>query len=291
MWRHGVGAGRPSGGSRPRAWTMRKPSAGLLSRFVALADATPKQIEGFAKRNGVLGLVDGRAHTAGLAWGRPPLELLRRELPTPHQGHGVGVDSETGRRAVRVRLTERYMERLDDWRAWAAKAGAIRRIAADLRGGVRGGAADWRPVDPSVTSVVERDGTPLVQRWSVDEEREALSYAVSRWLWDSDARLAFGWVDADRVGLTAGTGPASPHVGGLLVGLGLLLALDVAHGKSFTCAGCGKPHERSGPPRRGRRAYCSACRASGVPLRDAKRDERVRRKRTAKLRAKQRDRS
>lgn len=208
----------------------------MLGEFARLdQDKDGGSILDFARRYGVLGLCEHdlpRGHNERVAWGG-------RCRSTRRSDH-ARFPGEPG---------EDYWEPLDVWREWAARAGAILSVAANLAGGRPGVPADWDAI------------TEAGRYWysenrpnSLRDEGEALAEQVDGWLGVSGAMLGARW-EPGRGGLTATT-----RAEGLLGAIGLQLLLTISGADGFaTCAECGSLFAPTRRPVPGRRTFCTEC--------------------------------
>lgn len=216
-------------------WTRRslqpaaqvQTDARMVERFAKLAQGSPEQVAGFARRYGVLGLCEHGhpMHDAG--------PLGADGLPV----HGPGDDS-----CRKIALSESVAH----WRTWAARAAAILTIAAVDAAGERVTADQWRAVGA---------GEPRWLYWPARRpansysERLMLTGAVDRW-------IALGGV---RVRADLGPdGQVLPVLAGdgLFGALGMQLLLAASRSGDLAlcpkCMGAFSPEDR-------RRRHCDDC--------------------------------
>jgi hypothetical protein len=254
-----------SGGARPTLVRARHDICEeLLERFVRLADASADEIVGFARRWGLLG-----RHNLG----NYP-DLLDRAEDVLDE---VGVISFSG--LTQWRLEGR--EPLAAWRCWSHHAGALWRVADELRHGRVG-----RPRDvailchPSPTADTWPDAAGLQPGWlrrpdyappapTLRNHRELVEVFTERWIDAGHVRPTLRWTATARMIELAGRG----LMGALAVSL-----LAAVHGTTNLafCSGCSALYLPPRTPRDTQRHFCGRCRADGEPLRHAKRDSRAR---------------
>lgn len=260
---------------------------GLLRGFLRLADASPEDVLRFAERWGVLELCRHDlpcSHTLNAGAGKLAVEAL---VPA-----GGDVPSETYAGECRKRMRAGWvLEPLASWRRIASSFGAIVRITSAERLGKPSGAGDWEVLGGDRILVPERApgrSAPMglrartgrfrrldLRSLGLDPEQRILIVSgyinslIEGWLDLADTRLQYRWRPGGAE-LFVGTGGL---FGALVVDLAL--AVGGSHGFAF-CSSCSLPYVPGRQPSAGRRNYCGPCRREGVPLRDAKRDQRRR---------------
>ncbi len=253
-----------SGGARPTLVRARDDlGEELLERFVGLADASPDEIVGFARRWGLL----GRHHL-----GNYP-DLLDR--------------AEDVRDDVAVTLTEltqwrlKGREPLAAWRCWSQHAGALVRVAEEVRHGRVGRPGDIAMLcEPSPRADTWPDAAGLQPWWlqrpdftppapTLRNHRDLVEVFTARWLAAGHVRPTLRWTATTRTVELAGRG---------LLGALAAHLLAAVHGTTSlaTCSGCSRLYLPTRTPRETQRHFCGRCRADGEPLRHAKRDSRAR---------------
>jgi hypothetical protein len=155
-----------------------------------------------------------------------------------------------------------FWEPVEAWRDLAQQARALLGLAAALRQGQLGTTADWNRVG-------------IVAPADIEGQRLFMSFVVNRFLNWGNTRIRFSWGDSPTL-----------HIGGpsLYSVLALQLAQAVVAGSLVFCSGCGSTYEPGRRPRKDHRQYCPDCQSRGVPLRDAKREQRARARRRPRLR-------
>jgi hypothetical protein len=228
-----------------------RPSPGMLSGFVALADADPQAIVDYAAEFGVLGVcAHGDIYTA------------------------CSRDPDTGEVLAAFMDNPAEREPFDTWRHYSRLAGAILDLGQRLRG-------------PHARRVVADELAPLVQygghhmfpsvaiAGTVTGARSAVARSLTRWLHDGDASLRVRW-DQGAATPELQIGGDAPDAG-LFTALGLQLAMACTAAEGlWRCSYCGRLHERARPPRPDQNVFCEECRRAGVPVRLANRARRAR---------------
>jgi hypothetical protein len=214
--------------------------SGLLLAFANLADGGPESILRFARRWGVLELCAHGFPASHNHTNRPPGEWCH---------------------AIR-------REPLARWRLYARRARAVLTIAMGLdrdEQDRRGLAAAWQALpdwggdewDPAKQSAA-------LDRFNLGNE------VKTTWLMHGGVKPGIGWRDDELRIVLRGFG--------LYGALAAQLALAVGKaGELYECSGCDQLYGRDPEgrrPQKGRRNYCPACRARGLPVRDAARDYR-----------------
>lgn len=204
-------------------------------------------------------------------WG--VLELCRHRLPASHapevSGQSVPAAWCTPRRSAGV-----FCESTVDWRCWANGFRTLLGIAANLGNGGAVSASDWEPV-LELPNLVGNDF--LRKRGSSELNYEKLSVVLNVLVSDAAIRpclfrLENGW----QIKFSGGTGGCGLF--GALV-TQLMITSTLTQGVEL-CSACGRAYFPTRLPNRARRHYCSNCSRESVPLRDAAREYR-RRKRQA----------
>lgn len=217
--------------------TASPPGAELLEQFVRLADATPKEILGFARRWGIL-------------------EICEHNLP---QTHDQACVTSAAKRSAGSPTTR---ELLRGWRSVAQWMDAVMRLAAALDRGADGDQAAWDIVTM---------GKKRYPTYEMTSKRPLLAAEIEQWLGWVRLRLKFGW-DDPRPTLTIA---ADGLLGALL--LQLVITISRIDGLAI-CTECRRTYIPTRRPRRGQRNYCQKCEADRVPIRDAARAYRARRR-------------
>jgi hypothetical protein len=238
----------------------------MLSRFVALVDASPSVVREFALRYGVLGICShGKPCTHTPFTSERSLSGVAPERCTP-----IAWDGTSG------------VEPIAAWHAYARLAATILRVAGKLQSGVT--------PEPEELAILHGARARLVRaalsrrvnpsRAARLMARPSLVAAINRWIVDGDVRPYMLAIDDSRhqrmhVRLTSPWWLHSPSWP-LFGALGVALAQKVATANFVRCAGCGDHFTPSRMPRAGENNYCETCRKAGFPLRDAKRAQRAR---------------
>lgn len=212
----------------------------LLIDFINLAPRSDQRIAAFARK---WGLLHPCAHNIPRT--HPPLPGEARRGPFCDT---VDADAIAG------------IEPLAVWRAWALMGQAVIRIKSrqtiTTTGGIEtnGDRDDWRMLVPEDQVRAVIDGT-------LEAAKVRLAFVVEMWLRIGAVQLR---VDARK--------PPHLAVSGvdLFGAIALQLAMVVASTTEIAfCAGCGRAHAPAHRPHASRNNYCPACRAAGVPVRDA----------------------
>ena len=233
----------------------------LLQSFIALKEADNNSILRFAKRWGVL-------------------RICRHGLPDSHLPYGQMNDQVMGHAfkfcsPQDTDLVEGcwYCERISEWRTWAAEIEAVLNIAANLNNGKVGSDQDWAQLSKWIEEGV----------WDLlYEPLEPLESQFRLFIW-----VLRGWIEVANLhpSLTRKDGKwsLSFFTGGLFQGLTLRLILAVTTTDSLAvCSACGVSYFPERRPDSQRRNYCQLCRRSGVPIRDAQRASRERKRKERK---------
>lgn len=232
---------------------------GMHYQFAALHDAEVGGIAEYARRWGPLYICEH---------GFPSLH--RQQQPSAGTGMWAGCDllvaSDDPPQLV-------FREPVEAWRRYARAAAAILNIGNALLTDEVARVEDWTVVETDW--IVAHGGTPSRQGPSwyidrpVDEQRMYVSGFVNEWMVLGGVVPKFVWTQQNpSVGLETRT---------MFGTVGVMLAQTLMG--SHVSAQCGSCHRFYAPKRRpktGQRNYCGTCRAGGVPVRDAKRDQRAR---------------
>ncbi len=229
---------------------------GALDAFLRLADGEAHRILSFAQK-----------------WG--PLRLCICGLPAAHPMDASSLAWRWGE------FTSRYMSRkrcggtetefLKHWTYFARAAQAIVSIAVRLGRGELGAREDWEAIrdpqfveGPPRTEAILRDAT---------RQRGELTRLVNNWLALGRVRPWFAW------NLKGTTSEIRLGGGGVFGTIARDVAFAVARVDGLViCAGCGAGFSPSRRPASGRRSWCKPCKRSGADVRQAKRDERARKR-------------
>lgn len=262
-----------------------KISPNLLQDFIALADTTDSsRIVDFATQWGTLG-------------------ICRHDMPFTHfppRGCNQYLDfiNDTASYCMPRMVREGkhwtkhwHWEPISAWTQTAKEAKAILNLAAQLNMGKLGNEEDWKTLEQGPRCYIIEElwskptvwlGPPLGQRMGNAERRQKLSTVtpLQNQLWCLQYVLR-QWVElADlRPGIAHKNGKweISFFTGGLFQGLALQLMLAVTTTAGLgLCSHCRNSYQLERRPNTSRRSYCPACRAKGIPLRDAAREYRKR---------------
>ena len=227
----------------------------MLRNFLSLADAGDARIASYANRWGVLHVCQ---HGRPASHNPPPVNL------GGYSGWDYWCDHMG--RYDRLPDADGY-EPLEVWRRLSAEAGALARVAAALREGRPGAAADW--------AIIYANSGQVAPWWkpSRDGDSIILARVVSEWLSMTNVRPR---LRVRRIGPGGGyiDGLDVEYAGrGLFGALTMQLALVVSGSRGlYSCAGCPSwfmvPRGKR-KPQAGRGAYCPACRLANVPQRRA----------------------
>ena len=222
------------------------PEAGLLERFVSLADATPEAVLAFAQAYGVFDVC-------------------------PHEQHWIHRAHDVSSRCTRLMNPQP----VSLYRRYAAVARATLQLAAEAVSGRRGDAEAWTLLNEFLVDLV-----PL---WRVADRPHPFPHAVREavassficfWWLLGPQELYLHWGERRRgwkgIGIRVG-GPS------LLSAISRQLAFAVVRADGLAiCAGCGAPFTRPRGSRRTARAWCPRC-GLRAAHRQAQRDYRARR--------------
>jgi hypothetical protein len=159
---------------------------------------------------------------------------------------------------------DRDQEKIKDWQAATRLIAAIIRLAAELPRdrGIR--TEDWRIVCPPLD-------LQSIEALKPDQKRVLLIRALGRWF--SSAQYH------GIVSLVGGVLEVRPSAAGVIgtVAYEVARLLAVKQGE-VRCSGCRRIFKPSRARTRGSRLYCQRCRNNKIPVRDAARDYRNRKK-------------
>ena len=161
---------------------------------------------------------------------------------------------------------------LDDWRQYANLGRHLVRARRQLlegRVGKQAEETDWKVLDDWA---FDHKILPVAQESTrgIQTRMLLLALSLNKWL-DTPGLCGFScsWrTDKFEV---------QPDSRSLLGTVGLQLA-DVLRFSKTSCAGCGREFHHSRQATIGKRCYCPTCREKGIPVRDAMRDYRNRKK-------------
>lgn len=264
---------------------------GLLDAFLALAQpsaAANPHILQFAKRFGPLRLC---AKHGIVECHRPMYALGTVTTPVAGPDELLNFDYKSiwCRAKIENDSPRRYSEPLSQWREHAEDARDLLEIASRIR------QLEERSHNPVVAaveisqyveSVQERwkrlDGIDLAdpayshESWSwLHNPWRRLAEDLNRWLRISDVEI-FVTLRNRETRLTLGSHRSTWSVFSVIA-LELVSVLVGASGLAV-CSNCGLPYLLSRLVTKTKRTYCPDCRAKGVPVRDAARDYRVRKR-------------
>lgn len=261
-WKYGGEHGRPDGD--------------FFDRFLRLADASDQEILAYAEEWGVLEICEHGWPASHRRPGTttPPASLMGRCRPL-----GYGEKKGKGWWG---------WEPFGAWRYYARQAIAILNVSAQLISGKSGSLEDlWiLSLDPPRDIVnwryeewqlnPQKSNTRSLEYQRIDVDRR-----VNQWIGGTDVHLYFNWRGQRKEPAVGVTG----H--GLFGSLAFQLAAIVGGKSSFAqCDGCAtwyKPEKRR--PREGERHYCASCRKRKIPIRDAARALRDRKKKKELIKA------
>jgi hypothetical protein len=258
VWDHSLGAAR-----------VYRPGEGLLTKFVALAEASDEDIRWFAQHYGVLKLC--REH--GLP--RTHSGWTRGGQWTPGSAYMIETNCDLDasrtqrvfsslREAQEARVFIR--EPISRWREFAREAKGLLQVAAALH-------ANKRPEPSSWTEAFGE--APRSQKAS---GYFAVTQKVNEWVNWAGLRPVLFWLRRAPPMITfSGSSFGSPDRTTLFSAITLRLMMAVVAGDAMVfCTHCGVVYSPRRRPVAGRRNFCPACRENGVPVMYAKRAQRLR---------------
>ena len=160
-------------------------------------------------------------------------------------------------------LDTRAEERIEEWRGYAALAGALLRFAGARATKSRVADQDWQTIcELTVPALID-------DRLTTQEQTSVTALAVNTWFAKARGHRILDVVDGKLQ-----IRPAASNLFGVLIA-------QIAHVMAYTdemaiCAGCRDAFTPKRPISRGARQYCKRCRKAKVPQRDASRDWRRR---------------
>jgi hypothetical protein len=290
-----------------------KRSPELWAQFLMLESAPPERILQYARRWGVLRLCESDA----LPHVHPPvaktaalkeadfLEIrfmgpiqMRELVPDPKAPDQVSLPEwcsigptqrgdagdvrmrsffPTFEQACPIRTHNNgYAESIAAWRAWVRRVIALLHVTDSLHRQRMAPMEQWQAACD--WDGMRFDGDP--QLWTpprgVREGRAQVEQVVNHWLLLGRTRAKF---EFERSGATIQFTGA-----GLFGALALQVALAVAQRDGFAiCSGHAGPYiPAKRRPKTGQRRYCPECRRKGLPLVDAKRDQRARQRKRSR---------
>jgi hypothetical protein len=213
----------------------------LLARFVELVGRDDQALVTFADRYGLLGLCE-------------------HELPASHNPMPYGFQS-----GVATWCNSIETESTAIWRTFSGQARAMVNVAAAVRAGRPGAERDW-------AEIYARSGRNAPWwKQSADVDASNLAHVVNEWLQLGNVRPALAGRELRMI-----------TSGGLFGALAVRLAAAVATAPTvYLCDGCGNPVDlssRDRKPQTGRRVFCDACQATGVPNRIRAQEARARKR-------------
>lgn len=169
----------------------------------------------------------------------------------------------------------RLSEPLATWQLWSARIEALLRVVGPLTTGRKVANDDLlsfaRVVYAWPADICDREAVGRLRGMNM---RSQVAGVVTSWLYAVGVGVGVRWPQGRPFGELSMVGGS----GGCLSAILLQLALTMTRTESvLICAGCGLPFTPRRLPREGQRAFCDACRASGVPQKLATRDLRRRR--------------
>lgn len=232
----------------------KAPSPRILDQFLLLKEANGETIFSFARRWGVLDLCKhGLPYTHDLEkrkWGIPRRWTCGpTRIPDPR----FGAFSHCG------------FETLEEWRAWARRADAILKIAANLHANRRGRQRDW-----DVVANWHGEGLPRPMKDDgIDAEWYKLCDYVNEWGQLSQVSPHVSYEVSGLPEVRFGSGWAPGRLFGVI---GLQLIARVSGARSMAvCSSCGCLFPPRRIPKPLEASYCTTCRARGAPVKAAKR--------------------
>lgn len=209
-----------------------KPLQETFEMFVALTEASDREILTYANKWGVLGLC--REHL----W--PVGDNLHPQC---------------------AKVCE--AEPISAWRKWSRIARALFEISQSLDDGVEPELRLWESL--------LADGWVEGRRMKMERQKRIVASSINRWLEMGQVHPVLVW-DAGEPRVSLGpAGPWSGgHRGGLFGALGIGLLENAGRYLIATCSGCRKFYNPEIRPKSGQDRYCQKCRDAGVPVARAK---------------------
>lgn len=239
-----------------------RPAAGMLERFLKLADAPDRRILDFAAKYGVLGIC-----RHGLPAGHnSPLD--RTCVHTVPAGRRKGCYVPTRREKGKSFL----WEPLSAWRALSHEALILANIADGLVRGELGERDDWRAVCVRARVSFPWSFERLEYKASLGVRRFILAEATRAWLVMGNVRPTVIWESAHKKPSVQLSGRGL--FGALAVQLALAIGQSAGYGICDHCRAQYAPEKRR--PKVGQRHFCPLCRKKGIPNRYSMMDYRER---------------
>lgn len=233
---------------------------GFLENFVELEEATDEEIAVFAERWGVLLICEhGFPSThAPAPW------PFNSDAVVPLFDDGTAADLEMPRGCRPLSSPDGgNMEPMGVWRILSRQFKAALDVAARLHWGEKGPQGAWQHLGGPPAPIGTDDG--------VETEKLYLGAFVENMLQMGDVRIGFSWADnVSEVDLVAPS---------MFSALAMQLALAVSRSDGLAiCSNCARPFIPSRRPKPSQRRYCAICTRDKVPVRDASRAYRARKR-------------
>jgi hypothetical protein len=253
-----------------------RPGSGFLEGFIELGSATDETILAFARRWGML-LICRHAVPATHSpdpWPvyQDPSGFFGKDSSSLLSGisdgcRPISLSSSRYARSSDHANPLRHIEPISSWRLFSDRFRSMLNIAALLHRGQRPTEDHWEPLAARPPESGEVDDL----LWP----KANLAQNVDDMLRLGNVRFGYEWIDGSAPQITYGT-PA------MFSGLALQLTLAVARADSpATCSACARIYVPERRPNAARRNYCPVCREAKIPLRDAARAHRARKKEEA----------
>lgn len=250
VWRRFISSTKPKG-------KMVTPKPETLNQFLRLADASGEEILRYARRWGVLNL------------------CREDKLPSSHNPTCVPSESTNGS----------LSEPISEWRRIARMMQSIMNIASKLDDEKVASENDW--------GVLRNEGwlgnTQLLRDFdrsdkkyldALKSQRRQISYVINKWVTISALQPTVTW--DDKLIRLSFTGSPKGKLCGALVSQ---LLLTSGQSGLMSCSECRSWYKRTGKlPKRGQSNYCPVCKKKGIPMRNASRAYRARKKNTDECR-------
>jgi hypothetical protein len=260
----------------PETVPKQKQGTGLLDGFVRLADASPEKILAYARKWGILEICEH---------GLPSTHASMTHRSSPMRGLGSFARAKSERQREPVRQPGEicpprahydsstwvpgqlfvFSEPVSAWTEYARQARALLNLIAQHARGQPLSMDDLRVADPTIETSMQTWHRP-----GISAAQFVIGSCVNDWLMISEPTIRMVYWE-----------PTTPALrlmeGGLFGAIAISLAMKAVRSDGLAiCSGCGTGYTPSRMPRRGTRTYCLACRAAGVPQRDATRAMRAR---------------
>jgi hypothetical protein len=243
----------------------------LLSGFLALAyQAGDVSDEGFLALDYRTDVSDQAILRFAKKWGS--LGLCAHGVASPHGDWTVITDADIGPGGVPDECWPTYRESAAIWRALASMFAATLEIAAALHNNER---VSRSTVQAFHGWLPNKRQTPAMNKPGLQYRRlltDRLNYWLSRW---AGVHPIFQWEDTDSPTIEFGHSWRTGCAPALVLQLTRTVALKPA---IATCSACGIAYTPQRHPKKNQRNYCARCRAEGIPVRDAVRSLRARKR-------------